>query len=56
MPAMQALGSYREGTMLLFGLGTGLGTAMVVNGTIVPMELGHLAIRERTFEDDLGGA
>jgi len=52
--AMQALGSYRGGTMLFLGLGTGLGSAMVVDGTVVPMELGHLAISKRTFEDDLG--
>ena len=52
--AMQALGSYRGGTMLFFGLGTGLGTALVADGTVVPMELGHLAISKRTFEDDLG--
>jgi polyphosphate glucokinase len=52
--AMQALGSYRGGTMLFLGLGTGLGSAMVVEGTVVPLELGHLAITKRTFEDDLG--
>lgn len=52
--AMQALGSYQGGTMLFLGLGTGLGSAMVVEGTVVPMELAHLAIRKRTFEDDLG--
>jgi polyphosphate glucokinase len=52
--AMQALGSYRGGTMLFLGLGTGLGSALVVNGTVVPMELGHLSIGKRTFEDDLG--
>jgi len=52
--AMQALGSYRGGTMLFLGLGTGLESAMVVEGTFVPMELGHLAITKRTFEDDLG--
>lgn len=52
--AMQALGSYRGGTMLFLGLGTGLGSALVVKGTVVPMELGHLAIGKRTFEDDLG--
>jgi len=40
--------------MLFFGLGTGLGTALVVDGTVVPLELGHLAIRKKTFEDDLG--
>lgn len=52
--AMQALGSYRGGTMLFLGLGTGLGSAMVVEGTVVPMELGHLAIGKKTFEEDLG--
>src|ERR1700759_795429 len=44
--AMQALGSYRSGTMLFLGLGTGLGTAMIVNGVIVPMELGHLPYKK----------
>jgi polyphosphate glucokinase len=52
--AMQALGSYRGGTMLFLGLGTGLGAALVVDGTVVPMELGHLSIGKKTFEDDLG--
>lgn len=52
--AMQALGSYRGGTMLFLGLGTGLGSALIVNGTVVPMELGRLSIGGRTFEDDLG--
>jgi len=52
--AMQALGSYRGGTMLFLGLGTGLGSALVVDGTVVPLELGHLSIRKKTFEDDLG--
>jgi len=52
--AMQALGSYRRGTMLFLGLGTGLGTALVVDGTVVPLELGHLSLGGRTFEDDLG--
>jgi polyphosphate glucokinase len=52
--AMQALGSYRGGTMLFLGLGTGLGTAMVVDGTVVPMELGHLAYQQGTYEDYLG--
>jgi polyphosphate glucokinase len=52
--AMQALGSYQGGTMLFLGLGTGLGTALVVDGTVVPMELGHLSIGKKTFEDDLG--
>jgi polyphosphate glucokinase len=52
--AMQALGSYRRGTMLFLGLGTGLGTALVVDGTVVPLELAHLSIGKKTFEDDLG--
>lgn len=52
--AMQALGSYLGGTMLFLGLGTGLGAALVVDGTVVPMELAHLSIGRRTFEDDLG--
>jgi polyphosphate glucokinase len=52
--AMQALGSYHHGTMLFLGLGTGLGTALVVDGTVAPMELGHLSIGKRTFEEDLG--
>jgi hypothetical protein len=52
--AMQALGSYRGGTMLFLGLGTGLGSALVADGTVVPMELAHLSIRKKTFEDDLG--
>ena len=52
--AMQALGSYRGGTMLFLGLGTGLGTALVVNGTVVPMELGHLTYKQATYEDYLG--
>lgn len=55
--AMQALGSYRGGRMLFLGLGTGLGSAMVVDGVLVPMELGHLPYRKgRTFEDDVGEA
>ena len=52
--AMQALGSYRKGTMLFMGFGTGLGTAMVVDGVVVPMELGILSYRKGTFEDYLG--
>jgi hypothetical protein len=51
---MQALGSYRGGTMLFLGLGTGLGTAMIVNGHIVPMELGHFPYGKLTIEDYLG--
>ncbi|HEY9616227.1 MAG TPA: ROK family protein [Microcoleaceae cyanobacterium] len=52
--AMQALGSYRSGTMLFLGLGTGLGSAMVVEGVVVPMELAHLSYKKGTFEDYLG--
>ena len=52
--AMQALGSYKEGTMLFLGLGTGLGSAMVVHGVVVPMELGQLTIKKGTFSDYLG--
>jgi polyphosphate glucokinase len=52
--AMQALGSYEGGTMLFLGVGTGLGTALIVNGTIVPMELGHLHYKEGTVETYLG--
>jgi polyphosphate glucokinase len=52
--AMQALGSYQGGVMLFLGLGTGLGTAMVVEGTVVPMELGHLSYKKGTYEDLLG--
>jgi polyphosphate glucokinase len=52
--AMQALGSYRGGTMMFLGLGTGLGTALVVDGTVVPMELGHLSYKQGTYEEYLG--
>jgi polyphosphate glucokinase len=52
--AMQALGSYRSGTMLFLGLGTGLGSALVVNGTVVPLRLGHLSYRKGTVEDYIG--
>jgi len=52
--AMQALGSYKGGKMLFLGLGTGLGSAMIVDGILEPMELGHLPYRRRTFEDYLG--
>lgn len=53
---MQAIGSYRGGTMLFLGLGTGLGTAMIVNHHIVPMELGHFPFRKLTIEEYLGTA
>ncbi len=52
--AMQALGSYERGRMLFLGLGTGLGSAMIVDGVIEPMELGHLPYRKDTFEDYVG--
>jgi polyphosphate glucokinase len=52
--AMQALGSYEGGKMLFLGLGTGLGSAMIVNGIVEPMELGHLPYKRSTFEDYLG--
>ncbi len=52
--AMQALGSYQGGVMLFLGLGTGLGTALVVDGTVVPMELAHLTYKRGTYEDLLG--
>jgi len=52
--AMQALGSYRGGKMLFLGLGTGLGSAMVVDGIVEPMELGHLPYKKATFEYYVG--
>jgi polyphosphate glucokinase len=51
---MQALGSYTGGKMLFLGLGTGLGSTMIVDGIIEPMELGHLPYRKATFEDYVG--
>jgi polyphosphate glucokinase len=52
--AMQALGSYKRGKMLFLGLGTGLGSAMVVNSVVEPMELGHLPYKKGVFEDYVG--
>ena len=52
--AMQAVGSYHHGAMLFLGLGTGLGSAMIVEGRIEPMELAHLPYRKRTYEDYVG--
>jgi polyphosphate glucokinase len=52
--AMQALGSYKKGRMLFLGLGTGLGTALVVDGIVEPMELGHLPYKKATYEDYVG--
>jgi predicted NBD/HSP70 family sugar kinase len=48
---MQAVGSYEGGRMLFLGLGTGLGSALIVDGVVEPLELGHLPFRKRTFED-----
>ena len=53
--AMQALGSYRGGRMLFLGLGTGLGNAMILDGVIAPMELGHLPYKKgKSFEEYVG--
>ena len=53
--SMQALGSYKGGSMLFLGLGTGLGSAMIVEGVLEPMELAHLLYKkEKTYEDYLG--
>lgn len=55
--AMQALGSYRRGRMLFLGLGTGLGSALVVDGVLEPMELAHLTYKHgKTFEEFVGTA
>jgi polyphosphate glucokinase len=52
--AMQALGSYKGGKMLFLGLGTGLGSTMVVDGIVEPMELGHLPYKRGTYESYVG--
>lgn len=52
--AMQALGSYQGGRMLFLGLGTGLGTTLIVDGIVQPMELAHLPYRKGTYEDYVG--
>jgi polyphosphate glucokinase len=54
--AMQALGSYTGGKMLFLGLGTGLGSTMIVDGIVEPMELGHLPYKKGTYEDYVGRA
>jgi polyphosphate glucokinase len=55
--AMQALGSYEGGRMLFLGLGTGLGTTMILDGVIAPLELGHLPYKKgREFEEYIGAA
>ncbi len=54
--AMQALGSYRGGCMLFLGLGTGLGTALIVDGRVEAMELAHLPYRKHDYEHYVGNA
>jgi polyphosphate glucokinase len=55
--AMQALGCYEGGRMLFLGLGTGLGTTLIVDGVVVPMELAHLPYKKgRTYEEYVGKA
>jgi polyphosphate glucokinase len=54
---MQAIGSYEGGRMLFLGVGTGLGSAMIVDGILEPMELAHLPYRNgKTFEQWVGAA
>jgi polyphosphate glucokinase len=52
--AMQALGTYKGGKMLYLGLGTGLGSTMIVDGIVEPMELAHLPYKKGTYEDYVG--
>lgn len=52
--AMQALGDYHRGRMLFLGLGTGLGTTLIVDGIVEPMEFGHLPYKKGTYEDYVG--
>jgi polyphosphate glucokinase len=55
--AMQALGSYKGGRMLFLGLGTGLGSALIIDGVLEPTELAHLPYKKgRTYEDYVGNA
>lgn len=54
--AMQALGSYEGGRMLFLGLGTGLGSTLIADGVVQPMELGHLPYKKGTYEDYVGRA
>jgi predicted NBD/HSP70 family sugar kinase len=51
---MQALGSYEQGLLLFLGFGTGLGSALVSDAVVIPMELGYLSYKKGTFEDYLG--
>jgi polyphosphate glucokinase len=53
--AMQALGGYKSGRMLFLGTGTGLGSAMILDGVVVPMEVAHLPYKNgRTYEEYIG--
>jgi predicted NBD/HSP70 family sugar kinase len=52
--AMQALGSYEGGRMLFLGLGTGLGSALIAENVIIPLELGRIRVGNRTLGDQLG--
>jgi polyphosphate glucokinase len=52
--AMQALGSYKSGKMLFLGLGTGLGSTLIADGIVEPMELAHLPYKKGTYEDYVG--
>jgi len=52
--AMQGLGSYKRGKMLFLGLGTGLGSTLIVDGIVEPMELGHLPYKKGTYESYVG--
>jgi predicted NBD/HSP70 family sugar kinase len=54
--AMQAIGSYEGGRMLFLGFGTGLGSAMVVDGIVEPFELGHLPFKDKTYEEYVNDA
>jgi len=55
--AMQALGGYRGGRMLFLGTGTGLGSAMIFDGVVIPLELAHLPYKKgRTYEEYIGAA
>lgn len=51
---MQALGSYRGGLMLFLGLGTGLGSALIADGVVIPLELAHMPYQQGTYEDYVG--
>jgi polyphosphate glucokinase len=52
--AMQAIGSYQSGKMLFLGLGTALGSAVIVDGAVEAIELGHLPYRKATYDDYVG--